>query len=117
MSSVSKPVSKGIPTFRVFTDYVANLPHCVTAKPAAITLNLASDLFVASEIAGVLKREVQRVVALLRPQWAPTTINSRVSIVLNATNLTGGGAQTLDRFTSLRDLKPDDIFIIMEKNP
>jgi hypothetical protein len=38
-----------------------------------------------------------------------------VSIALNATNLTGGGSQTMDRFTSLRDLKPQDILDILEK--
>jgi hypothetical protein len=35
--------------------------------------------------------------------------------VLNATNLTGGGAQTLDRYTSLRDLRADDILRIVSK--
>ena len=35
--------------------------------------------------------------------------------MLNATNLTGGGAQTLDRYTSLRDLRADDILRIVSK--
>ena len=115
MEITSKPIRKGTPTFKIFTAYVANLPHCVTLRPVAIPGNTVSHLFISAQIIRELKREVHRVVGLLRPQWAPTTINSRVSIVLNATNLTGGGAQTLDRYTSLRDLRADDILRIVSK--
>jgi hypothetical protein len=113
--SVTKPIRNGIPTFKIYTDYVANLPHCITLRPVAIPGNNVAPLFIAAEIIRELKREVHRVVGILRPHWAPTTINSRVSIVLNATNLTGGGAQTLDRYTSLRDLQADDILRIISK--
>ena len=100
------------PTFTVFTEYVSCAPHIVTVRPAAIPGSKATELSTAIEIAGVLKREVHRVVKLYKPSWAFTTINARVSITLNATNLTGGGSQTIDRFTALRDLKPQDILQI-----
>lgn len=115
MEVTSKPIRKGTPTFKIYTDSVANLSHCVTLHPVAIPGNTVSHLLIAAQIIRELKREVHRVVGLLRPHWAPTTINSRVSIVLNATNLTGGGAQTLDRYTSLRDLKANDILRIFSK--
>ena len=104
-----------IPTFSVFTEYVSGVPHLVTVRPAAISESKVTELSTAIEIAGVLKREVHRVVKLYKPSQAFTTINSRVSIALNATNLTGGGSQSMDRFTSLRDLKPNDILDILEK--
>jgi hypothetical protein len=104
-----------IPTFTVFTEYVSGVPHLVTVRPAAIPESQVTELSTAVEIAGVLKREVHRVVKLYKPSWAFTTINARVSIALNATNLTGGGSQSMDRFTSLRDLKPQNILDILEK--
>ena len=104
-----------IPTFSVFTEYVSGVPHLVTVRPAAISESKVTELSTAIEIAGVLKREVHRVVKLYKPSWAFTTINARVSIALNATNLIGGGSQSMNRFTSLRDLKPKDILDILEK--
>jgi hypothetical protein len=90
-----------IPTFTVFTEYVSGVPHLVTVRPAAIPESQVTELSTAVEIAGVLKREVPRVVKLHKPTWAFTTTNARVSIALNTTNLTGGGSQSMDRFTSL----------------
>jgi hypothetical protein len=93
------------PTFTVFTEYVSGV----------LPGSKVTELSMAVEIAGLLKREVHRVVKLDKPSWAFTTTNARVSITLNATNLTGGGSQSMDRFTSLRDLKPQDILDILEK--
>ncbi len=91
------------------------VPHVVTARPSAIPDSGVTELSIAVEIAAVLKREVHRVVGMYKPTWNPSAINSKVSITLHATNLTGGGAQTMDRFKSLRHLKPQDILDILEK--
>lgn len=105
------------PTFVVSTDFVAGMPHVVTVKPAATPdLNEYTETATINEIAGALKREVHRVVKLYKPAWSFTTINSRVVVTLNATNLNGGGGQqTMDLFKSLRDLRPADISNIMDK--
>ena len=109
-------VAKSYPTFTVRTDYVGDMPHIVTLKPVA-TPNMSESTEVATinEVAGALKREVHRVVRLYKPAWSFTTINARVFVTLNATNLTGGGEQTMDKFKSLRDMRPADILKIMDK--
>ena len=56
-----------IPTFSVFTEYVSGVPHLVTVRPAAIPESKVTELSTAIEIAGVLKREVHRVVKLYKP--------------------------------------------------
>jgi hypothetical protein len=58
------------PTFTVFTEYVSGVPHLVTVRPAAIPKSKVTELSTAIEIAGVLKREVHRVVKLYKPSWA-----------------------------------------------
>jgi hypothetical protein len=91
---------KNSPTFIVMTEYAAGVPHVVTARPSAIPDSGVTELSIAVGIAAVLKREVHRVVGMYKPTWNPSAVNSKVSITLHATNLTGGGAQTMDRFKS-----------------
>lgn len=111
----SATYSRDTPVFTVFTEYVAGAPHLVTVRPAAVPGTKGTEISIAMEIAGVLKREVHRVVKLYKPSWPFSATNARVSITLNATNLTGGGSQTMDRFTSLQNLKTQDILDILEK--
>ena len=112
---MSKPLRKGVPTFIISpTEYSNHVPHVITIRPAAIPEIQASDLSIAGEISGVLRREVQRVVHEYNG-WPLTTINSKAQIILNATNICNGGAQTMDNFAALRDLKPQDILDVLEK--
>lgn len=109
-------VAKSYPTFTLRTDYVGDMPHVVTLKPVATPyITKSTEVATINEVAGALKREVHRVVKLYKPAWAFTTINARVFITLNATNLNGGGEQTMDKFKSLRDMRPADILNIMDK--
>jgi hypothetical protein len=106
---------KYIPTFTVFTEYVAAAPYVITVRPAAVPNSDIPDLVVANEICGVAKREIHRAVKAHVPHWANTTVNARTAIIVHASNLSGGGSQTMDKFTSLRDFRPENILTILAK--
>ena len=111
----TQPITNNIPSFVIEpTEYANNVPHIVTVRPAAIPDNLASDLSIAGEIAGVIRREVQHVVGKYNG-WTENAVNSKTQVILNATNITNGGSQTMDTFISLQDLKPQDILDILDK--
>ena len=99
----------GVPTYTIApTEYANGVPHIITIRPTAIPGEHASDLSIAGEISGVLRREVQRLVHAYNG-WCSTTINDKTQVILNATNIRNGGSQTMDNFAALRDLKPQDI--------